>query len=189
MKTTLISLLFLFFLSKPTDKQRVIYIQPLGNVEYSYLEHVKKSINGFYGFEVVVRKKVELSDDLLSPSGKRYDALKILKKFRSKENILVVTEKDIITDKNGVREWGILGLGFRPGSVCVISTIRIKKNVSNQKFLDRLTKIAIHEIGHNLGLDHCNYDEKCLMNDARGTISQVDKETLTFCKNCRRVLN
>jgi archaemetzincin len=58
--------------------------------------------------------------------------------------------------------------------------------VSNEKFLERLKKVCIHEIGHNLGLDHCNMNRQCLMNDVRGVISQVDMETLDFCKSCKK---
>jgi predicted Zn-dependent protease len=48
------------------------------------------------------------------------------------------------------------------------------------------TKQPFHEIGHNLGLDHCTSNKHCQMNDARGHISQVDMETLDFCQSCKK---
>lgn len=48
----------------------------------------------------------------------------------------------------------------------------------------RLKKVALHEIGQNLGLVHCRNHLECLMNDADGTIKQVDKERIWFCEKC-----
>jgi len=45
--------------------------------------------------------------------------------------------------------------------------------------------VALHEIGHNLGLPHCENDKKCMMNDARGTIKQVDAEKVWLCEKCK----
>jgi archaemetzincin len=54
---------------------------------------------------------------------------------------------------------------------------------SNQKKLyERVIKVSIHELGHNLGIPHCTSDRKCLMNDKKGKIKQVDQELLFICK-------
>lgn len=166
------------------ENKKVVYIQPLGNVNQKYILESKKSIEDFYNYDCIIKPKIELTPDLLSPSKKRYDALKILYKFKSSENILIITEKDITAKKGQNSEWGVLGLGFRPGTVCVVSTFRMKRNSNETKILDRIRKVSIHEVGHNLGLDHCKNDIHCLMNDANGTISQVDREKIWICKKC-----
>ncbi len=102
----------------------------------------------------------------------------------------MVTEKDIAFKKSdSIPEWGIFGLGFNPGNTSIISTFRLKKNVTNLVVLERIRKVSIHEFGHNMGLSHCEFDIQCVMNDARGSIKQVDKEKKWLCKMCYTQLN
>lgn len=180
-------LLLLLFLSSSfvNTKPKTVYIQPLGDLNQEYINYIKKSVENFYGYDCVVRSKLNLTTDILAGSRTRYEAGKILKKYNSKENVLLITEKDIAHKKsNDYPEWGVFGLGFRPGTTCVISTFRLKKNVSKAKFLERLKKVALHEIGHNLGLDHCTNDKECMMTSASGTVKQVDREKIWFCSKC-----
>jgi len=191
MKNIIISLFFALISITNKAPQKIVYIQPLGYVDNNTIQIIKKSVESFYGFKCEIRKEISLTEDILASSKKRYEANKILSKYKSSENILLITEKDIAyhDKKRNVKEWGIIGLGYRPGTVCVVSTFRIKKNVSNVKFVERLRKVSLHEIGHNLGLDHCKNDIKCMMNDAKGKISQIDKEEFYFCKKCKNQIN
>lgn len=164
-----------------------IHIQPLGAVSDEVLQDVYLGLKQFYQKqEVLIEKSVPLNKTLLASSGTRYSADSILKKFNGASNVMVVTEKDIVTPKNDTKEWGIFGLGFRPGNVCVISSFRLRRNSTAALLRERLQKVAIHEVGHNLGLEHCTHDSKCLMNDAKGTIKEVDQEKMFFCDYCRK---
>lgn len=184
-KITLLLVVFLLASSFVTTKPKTIYIQPLGNVNQEYVNYIKKAVENFYGYKCVIKSKLNVTNDILAASKTRYEAGKILKKYNSKDNVLLLTEKDIAHRKSSkFPEWGIFGLGYRPGTTCVISTFRLKINVSKTTFLERLKKVSLHEIGHNLGLAHCTNNKKCLMNDAGGTVKQVDREKIWFCKKC-----
>lgn len=184
-KITILLVVFLLASSYVTTKPKIIYIQPLGNVNQEYVNYIKKSVENFYGYSCIIKPKLSLTKDILAASKTRYEASKILKKYNSKNNILLLTEKDIAYRKSDVfTEWGIFGLGSRPGTTCVISTFRLKKKVSKAKLLDRLKKVALHEIGHNLGLEHCTNNKECMMTSASETIKQVDREKIWFCSKC-----
>lgn len=166
--------------------QTIIYIQPLGVVSSEYVTFLQESITRFYGYRCVVKPAVPLTPNLLAASQTRYEASKILRKFNSSENLLLITTKDIAHYKSSAMpEYGIFGLGYRPGTTCVVSTFRLHREVSRAKCLERLEKVALHEIGHNLGLPHCSDDRHCMMQAARGTIKQVDLEQVWFCEACR----
>ena len=176
-----------FYLLKPVSK---IYIQPLGEVSPKYINLMKESVKKFYGFDCVVLPKKVINKSMLSQKKLRIDANKALLGNLSFDNLLIITEKDICHYKNENNpEWGVFGLGLRPGKTCIISTFRLRKNANTQIMFDRLEKVALHEIGHNLGLDHCVNNKECMMNDANGTIKQVDKEKVWLCDKCLKKIN
>jgi archaemetzincin len=188
MKNTIISLFLLMTTYSFGQTTKIINIQPLGNVKQQYLDTVKHIVEQFYGFKCVIKDKIEFTPDLLGNSKKRYGAKKIITKFNNPKNLLIITEKDITAPKGNNPEWGVIGLGFRPGTTAIISTNRIQKNVPYATFIDRLKKVAIHEIGHNLGLDHCTSNSGCIMNDAKGTAKEIDSEKFWICNKCRKLL-
>ena len=184
MKIFLIGLIYL-------AQIKTVYIQPLGNVDAKYINTVKKSIESFYGFPCKVRPAVEHNTSLYGRSKTRYSADKILEHFKSEDLVIVVTERDIAIALNRSHpEYGIFGLSSMYQNDCVVSTFRLnRKSTNSEQIFERLSKITIHEIGHNLGLKHCYKDKSCLMSAANGTIAQIDFEKIHFCKTCINKLN
>lgn len=164
-----------------------IHILPLGNISKKVIEDVSSGLVSFYHIEIIIDKAVPLNYALLAKSKERYSADSILKKFSINNVTLVLTEKDIVTKKDDIDEYGVFGLGSSYFKTTVISLFRLKRNATPQLLKQRLQKVCIHEIGHNLGLNHCTKNNKCLMSAANGTIKQVDQEEMFFCENCRKL--
>ncbi len=97
---------------------------------------------------------------------------------------LGLTSVDISTSKDGHRDWGIFGLAFSPGSGAVISSFRLKKSAKNpEHFAFRVANTAIHEVGHSLGLDHCD-EATCPMRDAKGSVASTDDSSQVLGPEC-----
>ena len=154
------------------------------------LEVAKNEIEAFYHSEASFLEKALLPDTAYYPPRNRYRAEKLIAwqkahKPDSVDIILGLTASDISTTKGEYEDWGILGLAYRPGVSCVVSTFRLKKSVAdNAHFEERFAKVVLHELGHNLGISHCKSSEICLMQDACGTIKTIDKEEKILCEKC-----
>jgi archaemetzincin len=126
------------------------------------------------------------------PPRKRYiaDSLLIYLRFvnRNKnEKIMGITSKDISTRKIPFDNWGVLGLGSCPGEACVISSFRAGKNkVSAAVFEKRMIALALHELGHTYGLEHCAAPN-CIMKDAKGKMALDDGDS--YCEKCKNYLH
>lgn len=69
-----------------------------------------------------------------------------------------------------MKDFGVMGLGYRPGKACVASSFRLNKENLDEQFY----KIAIHELGHTQGLSHCP-EKMCFMRSAEGKILPMKK--------------
>lgn len=91
--------------------------------------------------------------------------------------VLGLTSVDISTTNGKFRDWGVFGLGEVGGTAAVVSGHRLwKKTKDRAKIAWRVTNTAVHELGHVLGLDHCD-EPRCVMLDAEGGIANTDDST------------
>jgi len=72
------------------------------------------------------------------------------------------------------------------GKACIISTSRLKKSLppmhTQDAFLARVFKEAIHELGHTFNLLHCP-DYTCIMHYCRSE-DDVDRKSEELCRYC-----
>lgn len=184
--------------SKSTKK---IAIQPLGNVSHQHIDSIKSALSKEVSDDVVVLEAIPIPTlFFITVKSPRYRADSIIHYLKKTKNdsidyIIGITEKDISTtkkDREGnikkplykYEDWGVCGLGFVDGPSCVISTFRIKHG-NKSIFFDRLKKLSVHEIGHNLGLPHCD-NNNCVMRDAAESVSTIDKVKHHFCTLCKK---
>jgi len=165
-------------------KDRVIILQPFSDIETKHVEMLFSSIKKNYP-KTFLRPPTQIPESCLNDNGYRYRADKLLKFLQQKNHtdttVIALTSKDISTSKGNIKDWGIMGLAYCPGNVCVVSTFRLsKKNIDDQFY-----KVAIHEIGHSFGLKHCSKN-LCFMRDAKG--SNPLNEENDFCRTCKTFL-
>lgn len=185
---TLFSLIFSCEKSKLSDlkseEEITILIQPFEDVKPKQLEEISENIRKIYP-KIKILEPIDFPKNAFYQPRNRYRADSIIKYLRTKtpENsvTLALTNKDISVTKGKVADFGVMGLGYRPGKACVASSFRLNTKNKNEQFY----KIAIHELGHTQGLKHCP-DKTCFMRDAEG--KNPTNEEKDFCQNCKKVL-
>ena len=185
---TLFSLIFSCEKSKDNavknGEEITILIQPFEDVKPKQLTEISENIRKIYP-KIKILKPIKFPQNTYYEPRNRYRADSIIKYLRTKTPnnsvTLALTNKDISVTKGRVADFGVMGLGYRPGNACVASSFRLNPKNKNEQFY----KIAIHELGHTQGLKHCP-DKTCFMRDAEG--KNPTNEEKDFCQNCKKVL-
>ncbi|UHO39298.1 Zn-dependent protease [Chryseobacterium capnotolerans] len=188
-------LLFLFLMFSCSEKQKTekqpeqkatvtILIQPFRDIQSEKVKAVAEGIKKVYP-NVEVLEAIDFPGNAYYKERNRYRADSIIKflNTKTKENFVTIglTSKDISVTKGKIKDFGVMGLGYRPGKACVASDFRLNKENSDEQFY----KIAIHELGHTQGLPHCP-EKMCFMRDAEGK-NPTNEET-DFCQKCKTFL-
>jgi archaemetzincin len=169
----------------------IVILQPLQFDDAKMLVCLKDSIEKFYPVEIIIADVLNFPANSYYKPRNRYRAdstIKWLKQIKpdSARTIVGITNQDVSVNKGAHKDYGVMGLGYKPGKACVVSTFRLQKAATSQKhFQQRLFKVVVHEMGHNFGLHHCP-NETCIMVDAEGQM-KLDKEK-DLCNNCRTKL-
>lgn len=191
----LIFAVILFFSCKPDNQEKTkeplsIVIQPFEGLPPSTANFVKVKLKEIYSGEVTINEPIPLPKKALNQDRSRYRADSLIRFLNSyvKEDqlILGLTSKDISITKGNDPDYGIMGLGSSPGKSCIASTFKLK----GDNRLEKLFKLAIHELGHTQGIaqtttKHCP-EKTCLMRDAKG--KDHWDELNDFCSKCKPVL-
>jgi archaemetzincin len=191
----LLGAFLMFRASAAAQQQRFSFaIQPLGDVDRSVIDLATRAIADAFGARAVTpMSSVEIPAAAYYAPRKRYRAEKILE-FLDRINrgksgkVIGLTSVDISTAKGRYEDWGIFGMANIGGPSCIISTYRLGRGKGDPALsAQRIKKAVIHELGHALGLPHCT-TAGCVMRDAEGKISTIDRSDGRFCPRCERRL-
>jgi archaemetzincin len=176
----------------------------LGNIAASQVDSVALALGKAYGPRIHVAAHLSMpAHALTTVRGPRYRADTIIAWLRdimpdTIDHVIGITSQDIsITKRNEdgtIKEpeskyvdFGVFGLAFINGPSSVVSSYRLG-NGNGQRFYDRLCKVAVHEVGHNRGLPHCE-SPQCVMRDVVECIVSMDEAGRSLCDQCRYAAN
>lgn len=120
------------------------------------------------------------------------DARDVLKAVEGKPEIqqqegdilILLTDRDLYVPNMNF----VFGVADIRRKRIVLSLYRLKRDVylvnmvDIGKYKERVFKEIMHEIGHILGLKHCD-DKSCVMSFSK-TITEVDEKLPMFCRSC-----
>lgn len=178
----------------------IVAIQPIGQVPAANIAIVKQALDSVYHYQIIVLPAIPPPQQaFVNIKTPRYGANKLIAYLKevkpdSVNYIVGLTGYDISITKHDwlgrikepqsrYEDFGIFGLGYMPGKSCIVSYYRLGNKAT--ALHNRLAKISVHELGHNLGLNHCT-NKTCVMADAVEKISTIDDAEMRLCDLCRK---
>lgn len=163
---------------------------PIGEVDQTLVRDLSRELD-FFKLRTVTEMPEPEPAYAYESSRNQYRSSMILHRLRSRsindDIVLGVTSVDLFS-KNLTFVFGEAEVG---GKVAVISLVRLRPEFYGRRadygvFLKRVKKEAVHEIGHVLGLKHCeNLD--CVMRFSEN-IKDTDNKNGQFCGRCQQKL-
>jgi archaemetzincin len=169
----------------------LVDIVPIGDVPARVKREASGGLRSVYDCDVTVHDAQTLPEGAFDRNRNQYRAeefIELTSRIGTGEKNIGITTEDLYYRRRNY----VFGLAYLNGNGSVISTYRLQTSSDggmtstsgNEVFANRVRKEVVHEIGHTLGLEHCDR-ERCVMSFSP-TVREVDKKEETLCGTCSR---
>ncbi|MGD8563079.1 MAG: hypothetical protein PVG03_11100 [Desulfarculaceae bacterium] len=165
---------------------------PLGRVNQTALAVVAAHLQAFFSLNSLVTEPRPEPDYALIPARGQYDAYAILQQLSQANGPRPISLGVVSVDLCLPFLSHVFGEALMGSQAAIISLHRLMLQENGAPAprdlcLERLAKVALHEVAHLLGLSHCE-QVRCLMRFSE-SLTSLDRVGLSLCRRCERLLN